>query len=161
MRLPAFMFAAAFCLSAPAVEAAGFRTVTIPADAAGPSIQGAVWSPCGEPVGEVKFLNITLPATADCPIAGDKLPLVVVVENNCYAYSTPTCSQMPVANVADRAPAFNIPAAIGFGNDIFEVRRLVGQAIDHARSGKSGVAGRFRTVRYGHDGHCLLLAVGR
>ena len=39
-----------------------------------------------------------------------KLPLVVVVENNCYAYSTPTNLQMPVANVADRAPAFNIPA---------------------------------------------------
>src|SRR5712692_3702526 len=65
-----------------------------------------------------------------------KLPLVVVVENNCYAYSTPTSLQMPVANVADRAPAFNIPAAIGFGNDVFEVRRLAAQATDHARSGK-------------------------
>ena len=54
-----------------------------------------------------------------------KLPLVIVVENNCYAYSTPQSLQMPVANVADRAPAFNIPATIGFGNDIFEVRRLV------------------------------------
>ncbi len=51
-----------------------------------------------------------------------KLPLVVIVENNCFAYSTPTNLQMPVANVADRAPAFNIPAEIGFGNDIFEVR---------------------------------------
>ena len=56
-----------------------------------------------------------------------KLPLVVVVENNCYAYSTPNQLQMPVANVADRAPAFNIPGVIGFGNDIFEVRRLVGR----------------------------------
>ena len=83
-----------------------------------------------------------------------KLPLVVVVENNCYAYSTPTCSQMPVANVADRAPAFNIPAAIGFGNDIFEVRRLVGQAIDHARSGKGPYLVEFKTFRVrGHGEH--------
>jgi TPP-dependent pyruvate/acetoin dehydrogenase alpha subunit len=83
-----------------------------------------------------------------------KLPLVIVVENNCYAYSTPTCSQMPVANVADRAPAFNIPAAIGFGNDIFEVRRLVGQAIDHARSGKGPYLVEFKTFRVrGHGEH--------
>jgi TPP-dependent pyruvate/acetoin dehydrogenase alpha subunit len=83
-----------------------------------------------------------------------KLPLVVVVENNCYGYSTPQSLQMPVANVADRAPAFNIPGAIGFGNDIFEVRRLVGQAIEHARSGKGPYLVEFKTFRRrGHGEH--------
>ncbi len=83
-----------------------------------------------------------------------KLPLVVVVENNCYGYSTPNRLQMPVANVADRAPAFNIPGAIGFGNDIFEVRRLVGQAIDHARSGHGPSLVEFKTFRRrGHGEH--------
>jgi TPP-dependent pyruvate/acetoin dehydrogenase alpha subunit len=83
-----------------------------------------------------------------------KLPLVIVVENNCYAYSTPQSLQMPVANVADRAPAFNIPATIGFGNDIFEVRRLVGDAIDHARSGKGPYLVEFKTFRRrGHGEH--------
>jgi TPP-dependent pyruvate/acetoin dehydrogenase alpha subunit len=83
-----------------------------------------------------------------------KLPLVIVVENNCYAYSTPQSLQMPVANVADRAPAFNIPATIGFGNDIFEVRRLVGEAIDHARSGKGPYLVEFKTFRRrGHGEH--------
>src|ERR1700737_2195003 len=76
-----------------------------------------------------------------------KLPLVVIVENNCYAYSTPTSRKMPVANVADRAPAFNIPAAIGFGNDLFEVRRLAALAIDHARSGKGPYLLEFKTFR--------------
>ena len=83
-----------------------------------------------------------------------KLPLVVVVENNCYGYSTPTRLQMPVENVADRAPAFNIPGVIGFGNDIFEVRRLVGQAIDRARSGKGPSLVEFKTFRRrGHGEH--------
>jgi len=83
-----------------------------------------------------------------------KLPLVIVVENNCYAYSTPQSLQMPVANVADRAPAFNVPASIGFGNDIFEVRRLVGDAIDHARSGKGPYLVEFKTFRRrGHGEH--------
>jgi TPP-dependent pyruvate/acetoin dehydrogenase alpha subunit len=83
-----------------------------------------------------------------------KLPLVIVVENNCYAYSTPQSLQMPVANVADRAPAFNIPAVIGNGNDIFEVRRLVAQAIDHARSGNGPYLVEFKTFRRrGHGEH--------
>lgn len=83
-----------------------------------------------------------------------KLPLVVIVENNCFAYSTPTRLQMPVANVADRAPAFNIPADIGFGNDVFEVRRLARRAIDHARSGKGPYLVEFKTFRQrGHGEH--------
>jgi TPP-dependent pyruvate/acetoin dehydrogenase alpha subunit len=83
-----------------------------------------------------------------------KLPLVIVVENNCYAYSTPQSLQMPVANVADRAPAFNIPAAIGNGNDIFEVRRLVARAIDHARAGNGPYLVEFKTFRRrGHGEH--------
>jgi TPP-dependent pyruvate/acetoin dehydrogenase alpha subunit len=83
-----------------------------------------------------------------------RLPLVVIVENNCYAYSTPTHLQMPVRNVADRAPAFNIPSAIGFGNDIFEVRKLARRAIDHARSGQGPFLVEFKTFRQrGHGEH--------
>jgi TPP-dependent pyruvate/acetoin dehydrogenase alpha subunit len=83
-----------------------------------------------------------------------KLPLVIVIESNCFAYSTPPHLQMPVANVADRAPAFNIPAAIGFGNDIFEVRRLARKAIDHARSGNGPYLIEFKTFRQrGHGEH--------
>lgn len=83
-----------------------------------------------------------------------RLPLVVIVENNCFAYSTPNALQMPVRNVADRAPAFNIPAAIGFGNDVFEVRRLAREAIDHARSGKGPYLIEFKTFRQrGHGEH--------
>ena len=83
-----------------------------------------------------------------------KLPLVVFVENNCFAYSTPTSLQMPVANVADRAPAFNIPSEIGFGNDVFEIRRLARRALDHARSGKGPYLIEFKTFRQrGHGEH--------
>jgi TPP-dependent pyruvate/acetoin dehydrogenase alpha subunit len=83
-----------------------------------------------------------------------KLPLVVIVENNCFGYSTPTCLQMPVANVADRAPAFNIPAEIAFGNDIFEVRRVARRALDHARSGRGPYLVEFKTFRQrGHGEH--------
>jgi len=83
-----------------------------------------------------------------------KLPLVVIVENNCFAYSTPCALQMPVKNAADRAAAFNIPGEIGFGNDIFEVRRLVGRAIDRARAGEGPSLIEFKTFRRrGHGEH--------
>lgn len=83
-----------------------------------------------------------------------RLPLVVIVENNCFSYSTPNAAQMPVDNVADRAPAFNIPAEIAFGNDIFEVRRVARRAIDHARSGKGPYLVEFKTFRRrGHGEH--------
>jgi pyruvate dehydrogenase E1 component alpha subunit/2-oxoisovalerate dehydrogenase E1 component alpha subunit len=83
-----------------------------------------------------------------------KLPLVVFVENNCYAYSTPNEQQMPVRNAADRAPAFNIPSEIAFGNDIFEVRRVARRAIAHARSGQGPYLVEFKTFRLrGHGEH--------
>lgn len=83
-----------------------------------------------------------------------KLPLVVVVEDNCFAYSTPKALQMPVRNVADRAPAFNIPAEIAFGNDIFEVRRVARRAIEHARTGHGPYLIEFKTFRQrGHGEH--------
>ncbi len=83
-----------------------------------------------------------------------KLPLVVIVENNGYAYSTPPHLQMPVRDVVDRAPAFNVPGVIGFGNDIFEVRRIMRRALDHARSGAGPYLIEFKTFRQrGHGEH--------
>ena len=75
-----------------------------------------------------------------------KLPLVVMVENNCFAYSTPqSCRcRWPTSPIARRRSTF--PATIGFGNDIFEVRRLARQAIDHARSGARPVPGRVQDL---------------
>lgn len=77
MRLSAFLFVA-LCLAAVTAQAAGFRFIDIPADAVGPAIHGAMWSPCAEPAGEIKLEAITLPGVKDCAIVGGKLPLVVV-----------------------------------------------------------------------------------
>ena len=48
------------------------------ADADGPALKGAMWYHCSEPPGEIVLGNITLPEVKDCPVSGDKLPLVVV-----------------------------------------------------------------------------------
>lgn len=77
MRLCRLALAAGFCLTAPTAEAAGFRLIDVPADSEGPAMTGAVWSPCAIPPKEVMVGNKALLGVQDCPIEGDKLPLVV------------------------------------------------------------------------------------
>ena len=52
--------------------------------------------------------------------AVQKLPLVLICNNNQYAYSTPLNLQMACANVADRGSAYNMPAEIVDGNDVLK-----------------------------------------
>jgi predicted dienelactone hydrolase len=73
-----FLAAIGFCLTATLAQAAGLRSIDIPADADGPAIHGAIWYPCAEPPGKVRLDPFTLPGVEDCPLLGDKLPLVVV-----------------------------------------------------------------------------------
>jgi pyruvate dehydrogenase E1 component alpha subunit/2-oxoisovalerate dehydrogenase E1 component alpha subunit len=83
-----------------------------------------------------------------------KLPLVIVCEVNQFAYSTPCAKQMPVKNVADRAPAFNIYAETAFGNDLFTVIEAARRGIEHARSGRGPALIEFKTFRQrGHGEH--------
>lgn len=83
-----------------------------------------------------------------------KLPLVVIIENNQFGYSTPNERQMPVENVADRASAFNIPSEIAFGNCIFSVMEATTRAVKYARSGKGPYLVEFKTFRQrGHGEH--------
>lgn len=83
-----------------------------------------------------------------------KLPLVIVCEVNQFAYSTPPEFQMPVKNVADRAPAFNVYAETAFGNDLFTVIDAARRGIEHARSGRGPALIEFKTFRRrGHGEH--------
>jgi predicted dienelactone hydrolase len=73
-----FLVASTLFLTATLAQAAGFRSIDIPADAEGPAIQGAMWYPCAEPPGEIHLRKLTLPGVVDCPLLGENLPLVVV-----------------------------------------------------------------------------------
>src|SRR5690349_3976952 len=60
--------------------------------------------------------------------AVQKLPLVLVIENNGYAYSTPTYKQFAIQNLSDRALAYGIPGESVDGNDVLAVTDAVGRA---------------------------------
>jgi TPP-dependent pyruvate/acetoin dehydrogenase alpha subunit len=83
-----------------------------------------------------------------------KLPVVYICNNNQYAYSTPVGKQMACSHVADRGPAYGIPAEIVDGNDVLAVYECAQRAIAHARSGNGPYLLECKTFRMtGHSAH--------
>jgi predicted dienelactone hydrolase len=78
MRTLLFSIAMALCTLATPSFAAGFRFLSIPADAQGPAIIGAMWYPCDEPPGQMQFGPYILPLSKDCPLSGEKHPMVII-----------------------------------------------------------------------------------
>ncbi|MBV9130648.1 MAG: thiamine pyrophosphate-dependent dehydrogenase E1 component subunit alpha, partial [Verrucomicrobia bacterium] len=67
--------------------------------------------------------------------AVEKLPLVVVVVNNQYAYSTPNHRQFACTDLVERAIGYGIEGHSLDGTDLRECLEVLGQATERARSG--------------------------
>jgi TPP-dependent pyruvate/acetoin dehydrogenase alpha subunit len=68
--------------------------------------------------------------------AVQKLGLVLIVENNLWAYSTPTEMQVAIKDLADRALGYGIPGVIIDGTDACQVYDATHEAVERAHSGK-------------------------
>lgn len=68
--------------------------------------------------------------------AVEKLPLVIAVANNQYAYSTPECHQFACKNLVDRAKGYGIAGYSIDGTDPMECVTAFDEAIKKARSGE-------------------------
>jgi len=86
--------------------------------------------------------------------AVQRCPLVVIVENNRYAYSTPTDRQCAAERLADKAAGYGIPGVRADGNDVVEVYRTTKAAVDRARRGEGVTLVELMTYRRkGHAEH--------
>jgi len=65
----------------------------------------------------------------------EKLPLVLVVADNQYAYSTPNTKQYACANLVDRAPGYGVAGWTVDGTDLSACLKVVGEAVSKARAG--------------------------
>ena len=65
---------------------------------------------------------------------GAELPLLIIIMNNRYGISTPFAGQHAYEQIADRARAFRIPAAVVDGNDPEAAYAALEVAIDHVRT---------------------------
>ena len=68
-----------------------------------------------------------------------EVPAVYVCENNHYAESTPAVQQLPIEDLAKRAVAYGMHSVTVDGQDVEEVLRAAGRALEYARSGKGPV----------------------
>jgi TPP-dependent pyruvate/acetoin dehydrogenase alpha subunit len=83
-----------------------------------------------------------------------KVPFVLVIENNQWAYSTPVERQTPVKDLATKAAAYGIPHATGDGNAVDEVYRMTKKFVEEARAGGGPRVLEFKTMRMrGHAQH--------
>jgi TPP-dependent pyruvate/acetoin dehydrogenase alpha subunit len=82
-----------------------------------------------------------------------KLPVVFVLEDNQYAYSTPSNYQYAIPDLIARAAAFGLPGVTVHGNNILDVRNAVADAISRARNGEGPTLIKANTMRM--EGHAL------
>jgi TPP-dependent pyruvate/acetoin dehydrogenase alpha subunit len=81
-----------------------------------------------------------------------KLPIVFIIENNGYAYSTPTYQEFAIANLSDRAVAYGILGESVDGNDVLEVVETVSRAVEHVRGANGPALIECKTFRVrGHS----------
>lgn len=64
-----------------------------------------------------------------------RLPMVVIVENNAYAYSTPTSKQTAAKTLADKAVGVGCEGETVDGNDVLAVYGATRRAVERARAG--------------------------
>ena len=99
--------------------------------------------------------------------AVEKLPVVIVVTNNQYAYSTPTARQFACENLVDRAAGYGMEGyVIEHGNDLTSCLKVIGGAAERARGGHGPqlvVASILRLSGHGEhdDGHYVLDSLKR
>jgi pyruvate dehydrogenase E1 component alpha subunit/2-oxoisovalerate dehydrogenase E1 component alpha subunit len=83
-----------------------------------------------------------------------RLPLVVVLENNGYAYSTPTSKQTAVKSLADKAQAFGCASETVDGNDVLATYAAARRAVERGREGGGVTLIEAKTFRMkGHAEH--------
>jgi len=85
-----------------------------------------------------------------------RLPLVLIVENNRYAFSTPTRLQYACERLSDRGIGYGVAAETVDGNDPDAMAEAVGRAVERARGGGGptlleAMLGRMRGHSEGDD----------
>jgi pyruvate dehydrogenase E1 component alpha subunit/2-oxoisovalerate dehydrogenase E1 component alpha subunit len=83
--------------------------------------------------------------------AVQRCPLVVIIENNGYAYSTPTVKQSLVKQFVDKALGYGIPGERADGNDVIATYEATKRAVDRARRGEG--TSIVELVTYRRKGH--------
>lgn len=80
-----------------------------------------------------------------------KLPVIFICENNGYGISVPQRESTSVEDIYVRAQSYNMPGYKVDGNDVIEIDKVVGEAVERARNGEGPTLIELKTYRWlGH-----------
>jgi TPP-dependent pyruvate/acetoin dehydrogenase alpha subunit len=82
-----------------------------------------------------------------------RLPIVYIIDNNQYAYSTPNRLSFACEHLADRGPAYGFEGIVVDGTDVLTVYRETSRAIEKAREGGGPTLLELITLRM--EGHAV------
>ena len=82
-----------------------------------------------------------------------RLPVVFIVDNNQYAYSTPNRLEYACEHLADRAQAYGFDGVVVDGTDVLAVYREAKRAVEKARAGGGPTLIESLTLRM--EGHAV------
>jgi pyruvate dehydrogenase E1 component alpha subunit len=81
-----------------------------------------------------------------------KLPVVYIIENNRYGMGTALERASAIHDIFERGASYDMPRAQCDGQDVFEVRAAVGEAVERARAEQIPTLLEVRTYRFmGHS----------
>jgi len=81
-----------------------------------------------------------------------KLPVIYIVENNRFGMGTAWERASSLYDISQKASAYDMPASVADGMDIFDMRRKVGEAVARARAEKIPTLIEARCYRFmGHS----------
>ena len=83
--------------------------------------------------------------------AVQECPMIMVLESNGYAFSTPTRKQTRARRLADKAIGYGIPGERVDGNDVLACFEAARRAVDRARAGEG--ASLIEVLTYRRRGH--------
>jgi TPP-dependent pyruvate/acetoin dehydrogenase alpha subunit len=83
-----------------------------------------------------------------------RVPLVLILERNRYAYMTPESRYLPIDQLSQRAAGYGMSSWTADGNDVVEVHQVVSTAIANCRSdGAPALVEVFTFRMHGHGAH--------
>lgn len=87
-------------------------------------------------------------------VCAQRLPVILVAEDNCYAYSTPTEKQMGNRDMVDRAKGYGCAGVQVDGNDVLQCLHAAREAVARGRRGDGPTLIEVKTYRRkGHAEH--------
>jgi predicted dienelactone hydrolase len=163
--------AAALCLATSLAHAAGFKAIEIPGNGALPPLRGAIWYPCAQPPSDVKLGPFVLSVARDCPLVGEKLPLVVISHGRGGTYLGHRDTAKTLADAGFVVVAINHPGDNALDNSrtddfsIFverpaDIKRVIDFMLGRWSDAARVDAGRVGIFGFSRGGYTGLVAIG-